>query len=142
MWRIFGDTSFFVALLNPKDELHPRAQKLRADLRPFHLITSEMVLAELLNYFGARGEALRQAATTLVEQLHKAGQSKPARATVVVQTPAQFSAALSTYRAHADKAWSLTDCASYLIMQAESITQVLTHDRHFEQMGFKALLRT
>lgn len=40
-----------------------------------------------------------------------------------------------------DKGWSLTDCASCLIMNADSINEALTHDRHFEQMGFRALLR-
>jgi predicted nucleic acid-binding protein len=31
----------------------------------------------------------------------------------------------------ADKSWSLTDCASFLIMEEENLTAALTHDRHF-----------
>jgi len=138
---VFGDTGFFVALLNPRDELHERAQHLRRALRPFHVITSEMVLAEFLNDFSARGDFLKRAATTLVDQLRKGSRAKPATARIVPQTPEQFEAALAVYGERTDKAWSLTDCASYLLMQHHGIQEALTHDRHFEQMGFRALLR-
>jgi len=40
-----------------------------------------------------------------------------------------------------DQSWSLTDCASCLIMREQGIQEALAHDKHFEQMGFKALLR-
>jgi uncharacterized protein len=40
-----------------------------------------------------------------------------------------------------DKSWSFTDCGSFLIMHDEGLTSALTHDRHFEQAGFRALLR-
>ena len=61
--------------------------------------------------------------------------------TVVPQTSLQFRAALDLYRARSDKEWSLVDCASVLIMQSENIAEGLTHDHHFEQVGFSALLR-
>jgi predicted nucleic acid-binding protein len=41
----------------------------------------------------------------------------------------------------ADKAWSLTDCTSFAVMQEEELTDALTTDHHFEQAGFTALLR-
>jgi hypothetical protein len=40
-----------------------------------------------------------------------------------------------------DKNWSLTDCASFLIMEEERLAAALTHDRHFTQAGFQTLLR-
>jgi uncharacterized protein len=40
-----------------------------------------------------------------------------------------------------DKTWSLTDCASFLIMKRYSIKEVLARDRHFDQAGFTALER-
>lgn len=39
-----------------------------------------------------------------------------------------------------DKAWSLVDCASFIIMQQEGLVEALTTDRHFAQAGFKPLL--
>jgi predicted nucleic acid-binding protein len=41
-----------------------------------------------------------------------------------------------------DKEWSLTDCISFLLMRERGIHEALTHDHHFEQAGFVALLRS
>lgn len=40
-----------------------------------------------------------------------------------------------------DKAWSLVDCSSFVIMEQNNITEVLTNDHHFEQAGFIRLLK-
>jgi len=40
-----------------------------------------------------------------------------------------------------DKAWSLTDCTSFVVMQEEGLTDALTTDHHFEQAGFAVLLQ-
>jgi hypothetical protein len=50
-----------------------------------------------------------------------------------------FTNALQRYQAMADKSWSLSNCASFFIME-ERLTAALTHDRHFAQAGFKTLL--
>lgn len=40
-----------------------------------------------------------------------------------------------------DKQWSLTDCLSFVVMQEQGLTEALTGDHHFEQVGFVALLK-
>lgn len=45
------------------------------------------------------------------------------------------------YAERSDKSWSLTDCASFLIMEALAIEAALTHDQYFAQAGFQVLLR-
>jgi predicted nucleic acid-binding protein len=40
-----------------------------------------------------------------------------------------------------DKAWSLVDCSSFVVMQQNNITEALTNDHHFEQAGFIRLLK-
>ena len=45
------------------------------------------------------------------------------------------------YGSRLDQTWSLTDCASFLVMEQRGITDALAHDRDFEQAGFVALLR-
>src|SRR3954469_15491354 len=52
---------------------------------------------------------------------------------------ATFEGALNLYRQRPDKAWSLTDCTSFILMQQRSITDALTGDRHFQQAGFNPL---
>ena len=44
------------------------------------------------------------------------------------------------YRKRPDKAWSLTDCVSFAVMQASGLTDALTADEHFCQAGFRAVL--
>lgn len=136
MKSIFADAGYFIALLNPKDDLHAKAKSVSATLEQPRLITSEMVLAEVLAFYADKGPVLREAAANSASQLC----SNP-NVTVVPQTSLQFRAALGLYRARSDKDWSLVDCASVLIMQSENLAEALTHDHHFEQAGFKALLR-
>ena len=40
-----------------------------------------------------------------------------------------------------DKAWSLVDASSFVIMKQLGIQTALTTDRHFEQAGFIRLLK-
>jgi hypothetical protein len=60
---------------------------------------------------------------------------------IVPQTSTSFLSGLSLYRARLDKGYSLTDCISMQTMRQEGIADVLTNDVHFEQEGFRALLR-
>lgn len=136
MNAVFADTSFWIALLNPRDDLHQKAREVAASLGEARVVTTQMVLVELLNDFASRGPALRNAASVLVRRL-----AQNRRTIIVPQSGEQFDAAVALYAERRDKNWSLTDCASLLVMKAESIQRALTHDRHFEQMGFEALLR-
>jgi predicted nucleic acid-binding protein len=136
MKRIFADTSYWIALLNPHDELHGSAVAVAQSCSDDQIFTTEMVLTELLNGFSDRGPRLRVAASKAVKTLR----SSP-NVTVIPQTSDQFQRALSRYEERIDKDWSLTDCASFLVMEAEGIEAALTHDQHFAQAGFQALLR-
>ena len=40
-----------------------------------------------------------------------------------------------------DKEWSLTDCVSFFVMRERKVWEAFAHDHHFEQAGFRALLR-
>ena len=136
MKRIFADTSYWIAHLNPHDELHGVAVAFAQSCSDDQIVTTEMILTELLNAFSDRGPRLRAAALKAVNTLR----SSP-YVTVIPQTSDQFQRALTRYEERIDKDWSLTDCASFLTMEAEGIEAALTHDQHFAQAGFQALLR-
>jgi uncharacterized protein len=51
MERVFADTGYWVALLNPRDDLHQRATAISRDYTSKQIVTSEMVLVEFLNSF-------------------------------------------------------------------------------------------
>ncbi len=135
MRSVFADSDYWVALLHSREELHQTATRVSAGLHPIRIVTSEMVLAEVLNVLGSRGESIRAKAADSIAQLRQAP-----NVTVVPQTSSQFLEALAFYQGHRDKDWSLTDCASFLSMRDSGLTEALTRDHHFEQAGFKALL--
>ena len=95
-----------------------------------------MVLAEVLNHVSGMGPRTRLATAQLLEDLG----SNP-NVEIFPQTDAQFRAAVERYAARSDQRWSLTDCASFVLMEERSITEALAYDRDFEQAGFVALLR-
>jgi uncharacterized protein len=136
MRAVFADTSYWLALLISKDDLHRKARVLSESLRNARIITSEMVLAELLNDCSQRGAALRRTAVLMIRDLQR-----KVEILIVPQTSIQFQEALALYGQRDDKRWSLTDCASFQIMRRDRVTQALTYDHHFEQAGFQALLR-
>ena len=135
MTRVFADAGYWIALLNPRDALHEKARQSSARLERTRVITSEVVLAEVLNAFASKGDLLRRTACVLVDKIR----SNP-NAEIVPMTSNAFRQALERYRSRADKTWGLTDCASFLIMEEKGITEALSADRDFQQAGFKALL--
>ena len=52
-----------------------------------------------------------------------------------------FAQAFELFRNRPDKEWGLVDCVSFIVMQENGLTEALTPDKHYEQAGFRALLR-
>lgn len=49
--------------------------------------------------------------------------------------------AFDLFRDRSDKDWGLVDCVSFVVMTERGMTDALTTDPHFQQAGFRALLR-
>lgn len=136
MRKIFLDTAYLQALVDTRDSLHQSSVAITDELDIFLSVTSEMVLTELLNALSGRGGYLRDAALDIVDKLHQDSSVE-----IIPQTSQLFTEALLFYRQRRDKSYSLTDCASMLIMRQQNLSDALTFDRHFQQEGFNALLR-
>jgi len=136
MKAVFADAGYWIALVNPADKLHPKARAVSNSLGGARIITSEMVLTEVLNKFSGMGKAFRQTAVDLVEDLRSGSD-----VFIVPQSSQQFQEALLLYADRDDKTWGLTDCSSFRIMKRDGLDRALTFDRDFEQAGFQALLR-
>jgi predicted nucleic acid-binding protein len=78
------------------------------------------------------GTSVRKQATGLLNQI----EADPGF-TVVRQSDDFYERGLILYSERPDKNWSLTDCISFVVMEAHGITEALTGDRHFEQAGFR-----
>jgi predicted nucleic acid-binding protein len=135
MKTVFADAGYWIAILNPADGLYTIAVTLSNSLEPFQIITSEMVFTEVLNSFSKREIPFRQAVAQFVRQSFN-----NSRIEVVPQSKELFQQSLDLCEQRADETWSHTDCASFCIMQQRNLLEALTHDRHFIQAGFRALM--
>jgi uncharacterized protein len=129
----FADTSYYIALLLAHDINHANAVRLAATADRA-IVTTDHVILELTAYL-ARPPA-RAAVVALVDRLRASTTVKVVRAQDQL-----FDDGWDLYRRHADKGWSLTDCISLVVMREQNLTEVLTTDHHFEQVGFTALLK-
>ena len=135
--EILSDTCYWIALLKRSDQYHLRAIELNRELRNgTQIVTSELVLIELLNYFSGHGTLARERAIELESMLRN-----DVGCTIVGATDDLLARARGLYLRYADKSWSLTDCASFVIMEERNIRDALTYDHHFNQAGFRALMR-
>ena len=60
---------------------------------------------------------------------------------IVPSTSDLFRRGTDFFSARLDKEWSLTDYISFVVMGELGITDTLTSDHHFEQAGFRVLLK-
>jgi len=131
---VFLDTGYLVALVSPRDNLHELAVAWAATLHG-RLLVTEYVIVEFVNQLSAGSG--RPHAHVLVDLMR----SDPLY-TVLEASPLLLTSGLELHRNRSDKEWSLTDCISFNVMSECSVTAALTHDHHFVQAGFEALLRS
>lgn len=136
MSPVFADAGYWIALWSRSDGLHRQAAALAERFVGSKTVTTESVLIEVLDGFSDLGEHGRDVAASLVREL----QTDP-DVEIVAGSSNLFNAALELYAQRPDQSWSLTDCASFLVMEERGITEALAYDRDFEQAGFAALLR-
>ena len=132
MNAVFADTFFYLALL---DDTEPDHERALAESKISRLIvTTEFVLLEL-------GNACARAEDHADFLALVAGMRASPRVKIIPLASELFNRGLARMRERSDKNWSLTDCISFVVMEAEGIREALTGDQHFEQAGFKALLK-
>lgn len=131
--RLFLDTVFVQALLNPRDDFHDRAKALFPRVRSANEVwITEAILIEVANALSAfnRGGAFQ-----FIQQCYRTENIR----VVSVDTDLLMQA-LELYQSRSDKTWGLTDCISFIVMQQQNLTNAVTADRHFIQAAFHAMM--
>ena len=133
---IFADTFYWVALINPEDDWHKRVIHMSQSLDQTLLITTEEILGEVLAFYSKSGYGLRQKTVTFINRILNHTQIQ-----VIEQSHQSFSLGFALYQQRLDKGYSLTDCISMNTMKRLEIREVLSHDKHFTQEGFRILFQ-
>ena len=132
----FVDTSGFYSLLVRRDGLHTAAADYmaRAARSQGQFVTTDYVLDEAVTLLKARGYG--ELVAPLFDTIDNSAATR-----IEWTTSERFDEARLFCMRHSDKAWSFTDCISFLVMQSLGLTAALTSDRHFAQAGFQVLLK-
>jgi predicted nucleic acid-binding protein len=131
---VFVDTAYWVARLNSRDALHLRAMSLASQWTKAGtaLVSSDAVLLETANFFAR--SPLRATTITAIRTIRASPcEIEPLSRELMIRAERR-------YEIHADKQWSLTDCASMEIMEDRRLVAVATTDHHFTQAGFEMLM--
>lgn len=134
--KLFLDASYAIALSAPADQHHTQALRLaeRIEAEDLKLITTRAVVLEIGNALSK--SRYRSAAVRLLNAI----EADP-RIEIAPITEQLYQTGFRLYSARHDKEWGITDCISFVVMQDQNIADALTADLHFQQAGFRALLR-
>lgn len=136
MRKAFVDAFHLIATTSPRDEWHDAALRADKSLGSGVLrVTTHEGFTEYLAAI-ARVAHLR----TLAVEVVNAMRTDPS-VRVIPPSRELFDRGLERYNKRPDKAYSLVDCISMVVMEEEGIREILTNDHHFEQEGFLILIR-
>ncbi len=137
MRKVFADTLYWIAIVKPNDSYERAAKEARGKVVDCVLVTTDEVLGEFVTAFCERGSGMRARAVRTVRDILDSPDVE-----VIPQSRRSFLRALDRFSNRPDKQYSLTDCSSMNVMDAEGIEDVLTNDRHFQQEGFNVLIHS
>jgi predicted nucleic acid-binding protein len=133
---VFVDTSAWIALINKSDVFHLKAKTIRDVLvkDDRQCLVTDYVVVEIANSLSRI--PWRSSAIQLINSIYASENIN-----VLEIDKDIYVEAWKLYSERIDKEWSLTDCTSFVVMNRNGIAEAFTNDRHFEQAGFKILLK-
>ena len=132
----FLDTSYAIALSSSADDYHHKSLVIAEQLKASktHLITTRAIILEIGNALSK--QKYRSKSIKLLSSLEK-----DKMVTIIPLSETLYQKAFQLYCQRNDKNWGIVDCISFIVMGERRITEALTTDIHFQQAGFRALLR-
>lgn len=132
--RLFLDTVFIQAILNPRDQYHTAAMQLLPRVKNAQEVwITEAIFMEVGNALSTYD---RRKVSAFIRQCYQTD-----NISIVNITPQLFQEGLNLYESRQDKTWGLVDCISFIVMKQHNLMDAVTSDIHFIQAGFQALLR-
>ncbi len=117
----FGDASYFIGILDQKDQWHEPAVRLAKEVRG-RLSVTDVAMGETITLVGARsgGRRSKQAYELFLDACD-----------IVYTGPAEFAGAMH-YHTRYDGRLSTSDCLTVFAMVAAKESQVLSFDSDFD----------
>ena len=133
MANLLVDSSALLALTDRDDREHRAARDFLRKNPRLRFVMTELIVAEVATRMRARADAQRAAgfAHSLLEE--------GGRYEVVFVEPDLLRAALDRLVRLRDKRLSLTDCASFELMDRLGLRAAFTFDRDFRDCGYEML---
>ena len=131
---IIVDTGYWIALFDRRDTNHAAAKRnSKTLLQNYRLYLTDFIIFETITYLncsiGRHDLALRFLEKT-----------KESTLTVVPADDGVKKEALELFTRYSDKALSVTDFTSFVIMKEKGIQKYAGFDEHFKQMGYNSVL--
>lgn len=138
MPELFVDTSGWGHLVDPTQPYHSLAATIYRTVRQQRrkIITTNYVIIELVALLTSPLRVPRPSLIAFIEGLKTSPHIEVIHVDSLLDEQAW-----QLLKSHQDKAWSLVDCTSFVLMRQRGILEALTTDHHFEQAGFVRLLK-
>lgn len=138
MSSLFVDTSGWANFFIPSEAHHAKALEYVRQIKQTQqsLITTNYIVAELVALLGSRYPLPRNRLFRYIHAVKKLSVVKVIH--IDKETDAE---SWRLCESRPDKAWSLVDASSFVVMNQLNIRSALTTDKHFEQAGFIRLLK-
>lgn len=127
----FIDSGYLIALSLARDEYHSVAHAHWQGVLavPCPLVTTSFVFDEVATFLNRRGHHAKA-----VEVGQALLDSRWIECVTIDER--LFDSAWRIFVQQADKRWSFTDCASFVVMRERGLTLAFGFDEHFRQAGF------
>ena len=138
MTGILIDTSGWGNLVDPTQPFHYQTATLYRNARQqkYQILTTSYIITEVVALLTSPLRIPRPQIIAFIQSLKDSPYIE-----ILHIDPDTDDQAWQLLASRKDKAWSLVDCSSFIIMQQNNITEALTNDHHFEQAGFIRLLK-
>ncbi|MBE5231442.1 MAG: type II toxin-antitoxin system VapC family toxin [Microcystis sp.] len=138
MSSLFVDTSGWASLFVANQPYYPQAEQYfcLAFQEQKRIYTTNYIIAELVALVNSPLRVSRSRIFEIIDAIKTATYIEIVHIDDVTDT-----LAWTLCKSRIDKAWSLVDCTSFIVMQQMEIQEALTTDQHFEQAGFIRLLK-
>jgi predicted nucleic acid-binding protein len=130
---VFIDSSFWIALLDQKDQKHPIARDhLKSLLQNYRICLSDFIVFETITYLNCSIKRHDLALTFLKKT------ESPGILLIIVDEIVK-SKSVEWFKRYSGKDLSITDCTSFVLMKSHKIQLYAGFDRHFEEFGFSEI---